>query len=243
MIGASAGAGALTGIALSPTLFGPPSEVEGEIRESLVYTPWADVTTWWSPHVGQEIRVTDFGEWQGASAVWRGLFREGVWVRGTGYPVLVIRVKREDEFFRAPTDVTLPPTYSLYYDDPARDIRIVALFNRCTHLCCSSSWHIFTDPAPLRDYATYGADPPTWTQFGQDPVYCICHGAQYDPLLLVHDINPTNDVGFIGAQVVHGPATFAMPVIPLRAVNDVLYGGMADPRWYDFCERLPPGGM
>jgi len=120
---------------------------------------------------------------------------------------------------------------------------LVALFIRCTHLCCWSSWHLFTDPAPLRDYATYGADPPTWTHFGQDPIYCICHGAQYDPLLLVHDINPTNDVGFIGAQVVHGPAAFAMPVIPLRAVNDVLYGGMADPRWYDFCERLPPGGM
>ena len=40
---------------------------------------------------------------------------------------------------------------------------------------------------------------------------------------------------FVGARIVHGPGKFSLPVEPVRAVNDVLYGGMPDPRWYAYC--------
>jgi len=55
------------------------------------------------------------------------------------------------------------------------------------------------------------------------------------PLFLVGDVNPLNGTGFVGAQVVHPPATYSMPVIPIRGVSDELQGGMSDPRWYQYC--------
>ena len=71
--------------------------------------------------------------------------------------------------------------------------------------------------------------------YGEDPVWCLCHDAQFDPLLLTADVNPINGVPFVGARIVHGPGKFSLPVVPVRAVNDVLYGGMPDPRWYAYC--------
>ena len=235
MIGVSAGAGAIVGVASYPWLLGPPTKPEGEIRESLVYTRFPFTDTWWNHLSGNEVRVTDLQEWQGASAVWRGLFRNGGWVDGTGYPVVVIRIKRESQFFKAPTDVALPPGFSLYYDDPVRDVRIVTVLSKCTHLCCYPGWHVVTDPPPPRDYATYGVDPPTYTQFGQDPIYCACHASQYDPMVLVVNVNGKNGAQYVGAVRVHGPAPRALPVVPVKAVGDTLIGGMPDPRWYEYC--------
>jgi len=234
LISASAGSTLLAAVVVYSRLFRllPPTEFRGEIRENLIYTAYPNRTTWWSPRVGHEVRVTDFGEWQGATAIWRGLFQGGTYVPGTGYPVLVVRVKREGMYFRAPTDVPLPPGLSLFYDDASRDLRLVVLFDRCTHLCAYSSWHVETDPGPSRDYT---APTPTFEVFGQDPVYCLAHGAQFDPLLLVHDVNNRNLVDYVGAAVVHDPATRALPVIPVKAVDDVLVGGMGDPGWYEYC--------
>ncbi len=217
---------------LLPALFAP-YPFRGTIEDRLMYTRFP-TDQWWNSRAGTAVRVTDFSLWQGAGAVWRGLFRDGAYVPGTGFPALVIRVIRDDTYFRAPdpNPYGLPAGFGLFYDDPLRDIRLVALFDRCTHLCCYPGWHVISDPPPGR---TYTVSPPTYDVYGQDPVYCVCHDAQYDPLLLVRDVNPLNNVVFVGAQVVHPPATYAMPVIPIRAVSDELYGGMANPAWYAYC--------
>ncbi len=201
---------------------------------SLVYTPFPQ-PQWWNSKAYTPVRASDFAVWTGATAVWRGLFDStGAYVPGTGFPVLVIRVPRVDTYYALPSPLpwTLGEGFSLYYDNPALNIRIVAGFDRCTHLCCYPGWHVVTNPPPGRDYLV---PPPTYDVYAQDPVYCICHGTQYDPLLLLADTNPNNGVLFPGMQLVHGPGTFAMPLVPLRAHGDVLEGGMVDPRWYVYC--------
>ena len=220
---------------LSPVL-NPPSPFRGTIEDRIMYTRFP-TDQWWNAKAGTPVRVTDFNVWQGASAVWRGLYQDGAFVPGTGFPVLVIRIIRDDTYFQHPDPgpYGLPAGFDLYYDDPVRDVRLVVLFDRCTHLCCYPGWHVVSDPPPGRDYATYGASPPTYEVYQQDPVYCLCHGAQYDPLLLAADVNPKNDVPYVGARVVYGPATHAMPIVPIRAVSDVLEGGMANPAWYVYC--------
>ena len=149
-------------------------------------------------------------------------------------PVLVIRVKRDDSVFIAPPpgDVSLPAGFDLYYDDPARDIRIVVVYDRCAHLCCFPGWQVITNPPPARDYTS---DTPTYRVYGLDPIYCVCHGSQYDPMVLLKDVNPRNGVTYVGPSRVHGPSSRAIPVIAVKAINDVLVGGMADPRWYEYC--------
>lgn len=180
--------------------------------------------------------MTDFALWQGATAVWRDFFFDsGQWTPGTGYQVLVIRVPRVDTYFNFPETpaYTLPRGYAIFYDDPSRDIRIVAGFGQCTHLCCYPGWHVVTNPPPSRNYLV---PPPTCTVYAEDPVFCVCHDAQYDPLLLIEDWNSKSNVPFPGTQLVHGPGTFAMPLIPLCAADDdVLQGGLPDPRWYQYC--------
>src|SRR5207249_4330136 len=115
---------------------------------------------------GQPVKVTDFQEWQGATGVWDGEFVDGKLVPGTGYPVLIIRVKRDDSVFSAPTDVAVPSGFNLYYDDPARDIRIVVVYDRCAHLCCYPGWQVVQNPPPARDYLS---PAPTYQVFGIDP--------------------------------------------------------------------------
>lgn len=235
----AAGAAATGGGAWILNSFLPrPFPLAGTISESLVYTRFP-TDQWWNSRDGTPVRVTDMGLWQGATAVWRGLFDEnGARVPGTGYPVLVIRVPRTDTYYRLPNPSpwSLPPDASLYYDDPSRDLRIVVGLDRCTHLCCYPGWHVVTNPPPSRDYSSYvSTPPPTYAVYGQDPVYCICHGTQYDPLLLIQDTNPHNGVVFPGMELVHGPGVFAMPLVPVRTFEDVLEGVMADPRWYVYC--------
>lgn len=231
MTAGALGSIAALGATVSGQLLPPPMKFPGELREQIYYTKWPSAA-WWNARQGQPIRVTDFGEWQGATGVWRGLFFEGRWVPGTGYPALLIRVPHDAPEFQAPTGVRLPPGFDLYYDDAERRIRIVVLFDRCPHLCCPPGWHVITDTQPLRDYLS---DTPTFRVYNQDPVFCVCHGSQYDPLLLVTNVNPKSGAAYVGAMHVHGPTQRALPVIPVRAVNDVLFGGMADPRWYAFC--------
>jgi Rieske Fe-S protein len=231
--GAAAGAGALAGVELIAPLLAPPAQPRGTIREDLVYTLFPS-PQWWDSLAGKQVRVDDFQEWQGATAVWRGLFRDEAYVGGTGFPVLVIRIVRADTYFHPPDPraYPVPPGYSLYYDDPAKNVRIVVLFDRCTHLCCYPGWHSVTGvPIPRN----YDSPPPTWTAYGQDPVWCVCHDAQYDPILLTDDVNPNTGVRFVGAKIVHGPGKFSLPVVPVRAIDGVLHGGMPDSRWYSYC--------
>jgi len=230
IVGAAAAAG-VAGVTLASSLLQPPKSLSIE-RQELTYTRFPEAA-WWNDRADTPMRVTDFATWQGATGVFRGVFVAGKWVPGTGLPVLVIRLEREDTFFRALTDIELPPGFGLYFDDAARGIRIVAIFDRCAHLCCSPGWHVITNPPPGRDYM---APVPTYEQFGQDPVYCVCHGSQYDPMVLVKDVNPQNGIEYVGARHVHGPATRAMPVLPIRArEDDVLVGGIVDQQWYEYC--------
>jgi Rieske Fe-S protein len=226
---AAATAGGIT--LLSPLLRGPGSvrDLTEQIRYTRFPTP-----QWWNDREGQPIRASDLKVWQGATGVWRPVLSDGKIVHGTGYPVLVIRVKRDDSVFKAPKpdEVSLPAGYGLYYDDPSRDLRIVAFYDRCAHLCCYPGWQVVQDPPPSRDYVS---DAPTYRVYGLDPIYCVCHGSQYDPMVLVAEVNPTNGVRYVGPSRVHGPSSRAIPIIPLRVEDDVLLGGMPDPGWYQYC--------
>src|SRR5947199_10549228 len=88
-------------------LLPPPAKFQGELRQEIYYTKWPR-PTWWDDRQGRPILATDFQEWQGALAVWNGQFKDGNWESGTGYRALVIRLKRDDRYFQAPTDVPLP---------------------------------------------------------------------------------------------------------------------------------------
>lgn len=227
---AATGGGAL----LLREVLPPPKLSYASFSDTIRYTAFP-TSQWWNDLANDPVRVGDFSVWQGATAVWRGLYDgTGALIPGTGYPVLVIRVPRVDTYYSLPSPLpwSLPNGLSLFYDDPARDLRIVVSLDRCTHLCCYPGWHVVTNPPPGRDYSI---SPPTWDVYGQDPIYCICHGTQYDPLLLTASTNPHNGVLFPGLELVHSPGTFAMPLVPVRAVDDALEGGMVDPRWYAYC--------
>ena len=237
-LGAAFGVGAVAGGLAAyelARLLGPPATVAGEVRDT-IYRTHSEGN---SLVVGAPVRVTDFQEWQGGSGIWRGVFvptaSGASYVEGSGLPVVAIRVKRDDAVFSAPppTEVPLPTGFGLFYDDPSRDLRIVVLFQRCTHLCCKANWHATPVLAGERDYLLR---PPTYDVFGQDPIFCSCHSAQWDPMVLVKDVHP-NGARYVGAQVVHGPASRALPIVPVRADADVLIGGMADPAWYtSYCQ-------
>lgn len=242
-VGAVAGLGGLVAGQILP----PPARMEGEIRETIQYTKFP-TPQWWNGRAGSPVRVSDFQDWQGATGVWRGLFQNDTYVPGTGFPCLIIRIRREDQFFRAPAPEEvpdpLPEGFELFYDDPTQEVRIVVLFDRCVHLCCYPGWHVVTSPPPARDYypdyvaADPKADPsvaPTWGAFDEDPIYCVCHGSQYDPMLLVVNVNERNGARYVGAARVHGPAARALPVIPVQAQGRNLVGGMPNPAWYVYC--------
>lgn len=226
-IGGTSAAAALVGT-FGPSLLGP-ERTPGD--NTIRYTRFP-TDQWWNDREGKPVRVTDFAEWQGATGVWRGNYVEGKVLSGTGYPVLAIRVKRDDSVFSAPLDVAPPVGFGFYYDDPDRNLRIVVVYDRCAHLCCFPGWQVIQEPPPSREYVF---PTPTYEVFGLDPIYCVCHGSQYDPLALVKDVNPENGVEYVGPRRVHGPSTRAIPVVPVRAEEGVLVGAMPDPRWYEYC--------
>ncbi len=181
LIGGTAGVAAFAGIALYRSFFPPAPSLEMDRRDRFVYTSLSNKDTWWNHLAGEDVRVTDFQDWQGASAVWHG------------FPALVIRVKRESEYFRAP--------------------------------------HVVTDPPPGRDYI---ASCPTYEVFGVDPIYDVCHGGQWDPLILEWGVNPAS-VRYVGARMVRGPGFGPLPSLLVRTNRDVLYGGALDMSWYYYC--------
>src|SRR6266508_3138459 len=77
VVGAAAAATAVEGWAvlrLAQTILPAPKPINGIVEDRLVYTRFP-TDQWWNPKAGTAVRVTDFAEWPGASAVWRGLFR------------------------------------------------------------------------------------------------------------------------------------------------------------------------
>ncbi len=146
--GALAAVGALAASAAGQ-LLPPPIRLSGTIREEIHYTRFP-TDQWWNRFAGRRMRIAHFGEWQGATGTWRGLFQDSEWIPGTGYKVLVIRAKRDDAVFRAPSDVALPEGFKLYLDDPERGIRILAFHAVCTHLCGPPGWQTIESPPPDR---------------------------------------------------------------------------------------------
>lgn len=232
-VGALGGLGGL----VSGQLLPPPIQLSGEVREGLYYTRFP-TPQWWNSKDGTPVKVADFQEWQGATAVWKGVYQNDRLLPGTGFPCIVIRVKRDAPEFSFPDQATLsangirpPPTgFEYFYDDKASNTRIIVFFDRCVHLCCYPGWHVI--PNPARDYIV---PPPTYQVYREDPIYCICHGSQYDPLLLTVNFNPHSNVNYIGATRVHGPAPRALVVIPVKNNGGALVGGMPDPKWYVYC--------
>ena len=231
--------GAMGGLATGQ-LLPPPVKFNGEIRETISYTKF-DTPQWWNSKDGQPVQVSDFKLWDGATGVWQGLFQDNEWVPGTGFPVLIIRVQMDATGAVEPSGADLaaagvspiPEGFKLAYENRDTETRIVVLFDRCVHLCCYPGWQVVTNPPP--DYNNYIVPSPTHNVYGEDPVYCVCHGSQYDPLLLVININPKNNAPYVGAERVHGPAPRALPVIPVREQGGTLTGTMPDPKWYTYC--------
>lgn len=230
-IGAAASLGSLGGL-ITGQLLPPPVQFGGELRDTLAYTKFP-TPEWWNSKDGQAVNVADFKVWDGATAVWRGLFQDNQWVPGTGFPCLVICIPPDPQGATTP-DLTqvaaIPSGFELFYQDATK--RIVVLYDRCVHLCCYPGWHVVQNPPPGRDYLI---PPPTYTNYQEDPIYCICHGSQYDPILLTVNANPISHVNYVGATRVHGPAPRALPLIPIKVSGGKITGGMADPNWYVYC--------
>ena len=127
LAGVAGAAGLGAGIGISFLLAPPPPSAN--ILERLVYTKFP-TAQWWNSSSGRPMRVTEFGLWQGATGVWRGTFTNGILVAGTGFPILVVRVPRDDRYFASPSGVSLPTGLSLYNKDPSQEKRIVALIDR-----------------------------------------------------------------------------------------------------------------
>jgi len=237
-LGAVGAVGALGGLSAGDFL-PPPVKFNGEVREGIFFTKFP-TPQWWNSRDGTQVKVTDFQEWQGATGVWRGLYQNNQLIPGTGFPCMVIRVPYDAPEFAYPSPSALatngigpaPAGFSYYYQDDATKTRIIVFYDRCVHLCCYPGWHVVTNPPPGRDYVV---PPPTYDVYHEDPIYCICHGSQYDPLLLTVNFNPHSNVNYIGAERVHGPAPRALVVIPVKDVGGALVGGMPDPRWYVYC--------
>jgi Rieske Fe-S protein len=205
----------------------PSTDLEGG---SFVFTdvrPGPGETVWWRHLAGRPVRPEDLPVWQGATAVWRGRSEDGALVLGTGMPALVL----PEEAFQVPASfasgiLRLPPSGS----SPASVV--AALHNRCTHLCCYPGWQLKPVPEAFRHYLT----APRSEAYGRDPIWCLCHNAMYDPITFVEDSH--EGIRYTGARHVHGPATRALPAIPVRrGGGELLIGDYAHPVWYNSCCR------
>src|SRR5256885_5502982 len=188
LVASLAGLGGLVAGQILP----PPYKFTGEIRETISYTKFP-TPQWWNAKAGTVVRVSVFEEWEGATGVWRGLLQDGTYVPGTGYPCIIIRIKRESQFFSVPPPSQMPaplPTgFNLYFDDATLDAanggaRILVFFDRCAPLCCYPGLHVVANPPPGRDYSAYWALTPSYVHLKQDPTSYACHGSQSEPTLL-----------------------------------------------------------
>ena len=211
------GAIGLTGslVASGKSLIPPPIEAQGTVNEGFVYAK-ADTPNrfGFDAYVGQDARAEHFTKpWEGVATVWRALFDEGgKQIPGTGFPVLLIRV--EPDLLRYPAE-WIPN------EDFVQDVGLVALWDRCVHLCCFPGWHIEGLPSAYKDYEAERF--PRTFQAGQDPIWCRCHNSQYDPVTLVWDIHPNGTI-YIGGNMAHGPATRALAAVSIKEQGGRLVG-------------------
>ena len=226
-------------VASAKSLLPPPFEFEGTVENGFRYGHPDNPAAWYAPLAGQPVRTSDFRLWQGAATLWRAVFDEaGKQVPGSGFPALMICV--EASLVRTPQAFEPYVVRTTVGDVPAA---FIAVYGRCVHLCCKPGWHVSPVPGTLHDYVAdprtlLATNPVTGAPDPQDPIWCVCHNSQYDPVTLVEQAHPPPKVvSYIGAQFVHGPATRALPAIPLRAAGTTLQGiyDPADgghPEWY-----------
>jgi Rieske Fe-S protein len=220
VVGVLGGAVVSTGSSLLP----PPQVPKGTLKESLVFTRFS-TEQWWDSLAGQDVRVSDFDMWDGATAVWQGIFDDlGRRFPGTGFPVIVIKLPK------AGLRNTDDPRFQDLFVERGEEV-MVAYLDRCVHLCCFPGWHI--EGLPTKPPRNYLADPVTLTEYQQEPIFCVCHGSQYDPLTVAVDLNPVTRVDYPGARHVHGPADRGLPIVPLEDRGGRLFGVMDEEKWPD----------
>jgi len=217
-IKAAVGVGALglTGalVVSGATLVPPAISQQGEVNEGFVFARGDTPDPWgYSGKAGQTAKPEDFQVlWSGAPTLWRALFDEdNNQIPGTGFPVLLIKVD--------PDLLLYPPEWSA--SDFLPDEGIVAIWDRCVHLCCFPQWHGEKLPSAYQDYEAERV-PRTFLA-GQDPIWCRCHNSQYDPITLVWDVHPNGTV-YIGANLVHGPATRALAAVSITDEGGEIVG-------------------
>ncbi|HKZ64446.1 MAG TPA: hypothetical protein VJ400_08385 [Thermoplasmata archaeon] len=210
------GAVGLTGslVASGASLIPPVLQPEGEVNEGFVYAR-ADTPNpfGFDEFIGQNARTEHFTEtWAGVATLWRALFNEvGEQIPATGFPVLLIKV--DPSLLRVPAEWT--------GDHYFADEGIVAIYDRCVHLCCFPQWHIDKLPPAYQDYEA--ARVPRTFLAGEDPIWCRCHNSQYDPVTLVWDVHP-NGTLYVGANMAHGPATRGMPAVSIEDSGGEILG-------------------
>ena len=191
----------------------------GTVNEGFVYARGDTPNPFgFDQYVGQDARVAHFTqEWAGVAAVWRAVFDDAnQQIPGTGFPVLLIKI--DPALYTFPVDETPWVPGEDYIDDAG----IVAVWDRCVHLCCFPGWHLTKLPPSYQEYEASRV-PRTLSAAGQDPIWCRCHNSQYDPITVVWDIHP-NGIVYLGANVSHGPAKRAMPVVSVTDEGGKIVG-------------------
>jgi len=233
-----AGAAAMTAGTLASfrSVFPPPVVAKEGLATFLYFKPPGNLRPpdpendlWFSARVGEVAKASDFTVWRGAPVLWRALLdEEGKVVTGTGLPAIILRV--DPTFLEVePVPGYLQGKYPEGFN-PTTDNGLVILFDKCVHLCCNPGWR-------LEQIKGDWQVPWKMTPQGMDPVFCVCHGSQYDPTSIVWDYYPNKAVYYMGAKRVRGPATRALPAIP-ASVNDAgeVEGQFTYPQWYTHCD-------
>lgn len=204
-IGAVGLAGSL--VASGKSLLPPPIQPVGEVNEGFVYAKGDTPNPFgFDTLAGRDARPEHFREdWVGTATLWRALLdAEGKQIPGTGFPVLLIRVD--------PNVLEVVEEW-VAGRDFLKDPAIVAVWDRCVHLCCLPQWRIEKLPPSYQDY---DADRvPRTLLSGVDPIWCRCHNSQYDPANVVWDVHPNGTI-YLAANLNHGPATRGLPVVPIE---------------------------
>jgi len=236
-----AGAAGLVGTAVAgaKSIIPSPIEFRGTVENGFRYGRPDNPNVWYAPLSNRPVATTDFRLWQGASVLWRSVLDEtGAVVPGSGFPAVIVCV--EASLLEAPPEFE---PYVVRADVDGVPAAFVAVYARCVHLCCKPGWHQYPVPDAFRNYIVeprtlLATDSATGAPDPQDPIWCLCHNSQYDPLTLVRDVHPPPaNVPYIGARYVQGPATRGVPCIPLRTAGTLLEGIYdpdegGHPEWY-----------
>src|SRR6266571_5398734 len=226
-IGAAGLAGSL--IASGKSLIPPTLVQSGTVNEGFIIAKGDTPNPYgFDALAGQAARVEHFTKtWAGVAATWRALFDDaGAQIPGTGFPCLLIRVD--------PDLYTHPPEW-LPDEDFLATSGIIAIWDRCVHLCCFPQWHLAALPPAYKSYDA--SRVPRTFEDGQDPIWCRCHNSQYDPVTIVWDVHPNGTI-YLGAKMAHGPAKRALAVVSIKSVGGKLEGSK-----FRAAAPQPPGSV